>query len=326
MGLLSRNAGSLLAVDIGAAAVKLVQLASRRGECLVTAGALEPLPPNAVTGGNVNDPGAIGEAVARAAGRAGCRAKRAAVAMPGASVATRTIAVDAALSDSEIEVEVALEARQQMPFGDQELALDFEVLQLSATDPSRLDVAVTACRRDAVRQREAVLRRAGLAAALVDVESHCLQRLVAAQSVPGEAVAVADIGCNSVKLLAVRGESVPFAHAEPFAGHALAGAEGGAAREALLQLLARLAGMAAASTPSLARLALAGGGASVPGLAEDAESALGLPAAILRPFAAMRPAANVDAALLADGGAPAMAIACGLALRGIATTPRDPLS
>lgn len=326
MGLLSRNAGSLLAVDIGAAAVKLVQLASRRGECLVTAGALEPLPPNAVSGGNVNDPGAVGEAVARAAGRARCRAKRAAVAMPGASVATRTIAVDAALSDSEIEVEVALEARQQMPFGDQELALDFEVLQLSATDPSRLDVAVTACRRDAVRQREAVLRRAGLAAALVDVESHCLQRLVAAQSAPGEAVAVADIGCNSVKLLAMRDESAPFAHAEPFAGHALAGAEGGAAREALLQLLVRLAGMAAASTPAPARLALAGGGASVPGLAEDAERVLGLPAAILRPFAAMRPAANVDAALLADGGAPAMAIACGLALRGIATTPRDPLS
>lgn len=317
MGLLSRNAGSLLAVDIGAAAVKLVQLASRRGECLLTACALEPLPPNAVSGGNVNDPGAVGEAVARAARRAKCKAKRAAAAMPGAAVATRTIAVDAALLDSEIEVEVALEARQQLPFGDQELALDFEVLQLSATDPSRLDVAVTACRREAVRQREAALRRAGLAVALMDVESHCLQRLVAAQSTPGEAVAVADIGCHSVKVQTVRDESATFAYAEPFAGHALAGADSEAARETLLPTLARLMDMAAASSPSPTRLALTGGGACAPGLAANAERALGLPAAVLRPFAAMRASANVDAALLADG-APALATACGLALRGIA--------
>lgn len=321
MGLFAHTGGSLLAVDIGTAAVKLVQLASRRGQCLLTTCALEPLPPNAVSGGNISDPGAVGEAIARAAKSAGCRAKRAAIAMPASAVATRTIAVDAALSDSEIEVEVALEARQQLPFGDQELALDFEALQLSAADPSRLDVAVTACRQDAVRQREAVLRRAGLRAAVVDVESHCLQRLVAAQSAPGETVTVADVGCNSVKLLTVRDDEAVFAHAEPFASHALAGPQAGATREALLQLLARSVALAAgAPLAPPARLALAGGGASTLGLAALAEQALGMPAAVLRPFAGMPPAANIDAALLADG-APAMATACGLALRGMAMPP-----
>ena len=319
MGLFAPNASSLLAVDIGAAAVKLVQLANRQGQCLLTACALEPLPRNAVSGGNVNDPDAVGEAIARVAKRAKCKAKRAALAVPAAAVATRTIAVDAALSDNEIEVEVALEARQQLPFGDQELALDFEVLQLSAADPSRLDVAVTACRLDAVRQREAALCRAGLSAVLVDVESHCLQRLVAAQSAPGEAVTVVDVGCSSVKLLTVRDDGAAFAHTEPVG---LAGSQGGADRDALLQILVRSMGMAA-SAPPTGRLALAGGGARAPGLAAHAEQVLGMPAAVLRPFATMRHSANVDAALLADG-APAMATACGLALRGIAI-PKPPL-
>ena len=309
MGLFTRNAGSLLGVDIGTAAVKLVQLDGRKGQ--PPACASEALPPNAVAGGNISDLSAVGEAIARAARRANCNTKRAAAAVPAAAVATRTVSVDAALTDAEIEVEVALEARAQLPFGDDELALDFEVLQLSAADPARLDVAVTACRRSTVREREAALRKGGLRPVLVDVDSLCLLRLAARAATPDETVAVADVGAASVKLLTVRDDAVLFARAEPLPSTA-----NGAEQAVVLPLLERLLRLSSATAEAAVagRLLLAGGGAA--GLPAHAEQALGLPVAVLRPFSTLGLEADAD-------DSPALATACGLALRTGATLPES---
>ena len=312
MGLFTRNAGSLLGVDIGTAAVKLVQLDGRKGQ--PPACASEALPPNAIAGGNVSDLDAVGEAIARAVKRANCNTKRAAVAVPAAAVATRTVSVDAALTDAEIEVEVALEARAQLPFGDEELALDFEVLQLSAADPARLDVAVTACRSSTVREREAALRRGGLRPVLVDVDSHCLLRLAARTATPGETVAVADIGAASVKLLTVRDDAVLFARAEPLPSTA-----NGAGEALVLPLLERLLRLSSATAEAAVagRLLLAGGGAAAADLTARAEQTLGLPVATLRPLSAL----GLEPATATPEDSPALATACGLALRAGTVLP-----
>ena len=62
------------------------------------------------------------------------------------------------------------------------------------------------------------------------------------------------------------------------------------------------------------RIVLTGDGASL-GLAEALQHALGAPAALAQPFAGMSVSPQIDAeALAAD--APALALACGLAMRG----------
>lgn len=314
MGLFARAPGSLLGIDIGTAAVKLVQLDSCQGRRRLAAWALEPVPPNAISGGHINDIDAVGEAIARAAKRAKCRTKRAAVAVPAAVVASRQIAVDASLSDREIEVEVALEARTQLSLGD-ELAFDFDVLQLSAEHPAHMDVAVTACRLETVQQREAVLRRAGLRAAAVDVDSHCLQRVVAMQSAAAETVAVAEFGATAVKLLTTRAGATLFAHSEP-APSGIAERHRALDGEALAEPLRRLLRPSAA-TAGAERIVLAGGAAATPGLAHQAAALLPLPVSVLQPFAGMALAPETDSAQLA-AAAPALATACGLALRGVA--------
>ena len=310
MGLFARAPGSLLGIDIGTAAIKLVQLDGREAPRRLAAWAVEPVPPNAVSGDQFSDIDAVGEAIARAVKRAKCRGRRAAVAVPAAAVANRQIAVDAALGDREIEVEVALDAQAQLAHGD-ELAVDFEVLQLSAEHPAKVDVAVTACRRETVAQREAALRRAGLHAAVVDVDSHCLLRVVAMQSAPGETVAVAEIGANAVKLLTTRDGATLFAHSEPVPTGLASRDELG--REVLLDQLARLLRTSTA-TAGAVRIVLAGGGAATPGLATEAAARLPLPLTVLQPFAGMALGPEADSAELA-AAAPALATACGLALR-----------
>lgn len=310
MGLFARTAGSLLGIDIGTAAVKLVQLDGGQAPRRLAAWALEPVPPNAVSGGQFSDIDAVGEAIARAAKRAKRRGRRAAVAVPAAAVANRQIAVDAALSDREIEVEVALDAQAQLAHGD-ELAVDFEVLQLSAEHPAKVDVAVTACRRETVQQRETALRRAGLHAAVVDVDSDCLLRVVAMQSAPGETVAVAEIGATAVKLLTTRDGSTLFAQSEPVpTGFASCDELG---RKVLLDQLARLLRTSMA-TAGAARIVLAGGVVATPSLETEAAARLPLPVSVLQPFAGMALGSDADSAELA-AAAPALATACGLALR-----------
>lgn len=311
MGLFTRAAGSLLGIDIGTAAVKLVQLGGRPGNRQLTAWAVEPLPPNAVSGGQFNDVDAVGEAIACAAKRAKGRGRRAAVAVPAAAVAEREFAVDAALSDREIEVEVALQANERLRLGD-ELAFDFDVLQLSAEHPAHVDVAVAACRRETVQQREAAVRRAGLRAAVVDVDSHCLLRVVAMQSAPGETVAVAEIGATAVKLLTMRDGATLFAHSEPVPT-GLAEMHGAGGRSALVEQLGRLL-RHSAGTDEATRIVLAGGAAATPALATEAAALLPLPVSVLQPFAGMALGTETDSAELAVA-APALATACGLALR-----------
>jgi type IV pilus assembly protein PilM len=61
-------------------------------------------------------------------------------------------------------------------------------------------------------------------------------------------------------------------------------------------------------------IVLAGGTASIEGLAEMIENKLGTPTVIANPFVDMSIASKVDANALAND-APAMMIACGLAMR-----------
>ena len=61
-------------------------------------------------------------------------------------------------------------------------------------------------------------------------------------------------------------------------------------------------------------IVLAGGTASIDGLAEMIESKLGTPTVIANPFVNMSLASKVDADALAND-APALMIACGLAMR-----------
>lgn len=328
MRLFDRKSGSLLGVDIGSAAVKLVELSGSAQAPCVMACAIEPL--RAAAANNISDAEAVGEAIRRAKRRAGGTARRAAAALPCSAAITKTVAFDAALTDREMEVEVAVEAERLMPFAGDELALDFEPLNLSAADPSLIDVLLVACRQDQVAAREAALQSAGLKAVLVDVETACLQRAVLGMSRNESdsgaagvgAFAVLDAGSAGVLLLVLAEDEVLFSREESFAGGPFAdgsrlAAEGESAYgEDVLRLAERLLRQFASASAGhrLERLVLTGGGASTPRLATLASTQLGLPVDVAAPFAGMTFAQDVDTAW-AQRHAPSLATACGLALR-----------
>ena len=229
--------------------------------------ALVPLPPGAATASNISDANAIGEAIRRAIEHAGCKAKKAALAVPGSAAITKLIAMDASLTDDELEAAITVEADRHLPFQADQVAFDFEPLHLSASDPSQVDVLLAACRRQHVERLEEVAAHVGLQAAVVDIEPFCLARAAQLLRAEGEEtpLALAAIGATTTSLLVVARDAAIFTREEPFAAERLhTGAGGGSGGEELLRLLSRLLRLFLSRHPETPprRLLFAGSGAS----------------------------------------------------------------
>jgi len=101
---------------------------------------------------------------------------KAAVAVSGSAVITKSIAMNAALTDSEIETQIALEADQYIPYPLDEVLIDFERQGLSEKDPEMVEVLLAACKKENVDARVAALEIGGYEAKVVDIEAYAMER------------------------------------------------------------------------------------------------------------------------------------------------------
>jgi len=349
LGLFNKKARSLLGIDISSTSVKLLEL-SRQGEGYrVEAYAVEPLPPRAVIEKNIAELDGVGQALARVLVKARTSLKNVAVAVAGSAVITKTIEMDAGLSDDEMEDQLKIEADQYIPYPLDEVAIDFEVQGASARNPERVNVLLAACRKENVEVREAALALAGLTARVVDVEAYALERsfsLLKSQQggFKWRLVAVVDVGATMTTLSVLHDGRIIYTREQLFGGRqlteeiqrrygltveqaGLAKKQGGLPddyvsevlqpfREALVQQVSRSLQFFFASGQyhAVDQILLAGGTASVSGLDRLIEQQLGTPTQVANPFCDMTLGSKVNAAALASD-APALMIACGLALR-----------
>ena len=349
-GLFNKKSSTLLGIDISSTSVKLLEL-SRQGERYrVEAYAVEPLPVGAVIEKNISELEGVGLALVRALTRARSGLKNVAVAVAGSAVITKTIEMDAGLSEDEMESQLKVEADQYIPYPLDEVAIDFEVQGISVRNPERVNVLLAACRKENVEVREAALTLAGLTARVVDVEAYALERsfglLASRLAVSGErlTVAVVDIGATMTTLSVLQNGRIIYTREQLFGGRqlteeiqrrygltleqaGLAQKKGGLPdgyvgevlqpfREALVQQVSRSLQFffASGQYSSVDHILLAGGTASVPGLDRLIEQQLGTPTQVANPFSDMILGSKVNGAALASD-APALMIACGLALR-----------
>ena len=320
MELFARKTPSLLGLDIGSSAVKLVELSRRRGNYCVEACAIEPLPANAVEERNISDAAAVGEAVRAAWRRARARRRTAAVAVANSAVMLQTLVVDATLADADLEVEVALEAERSIPYAIDDVALDFVPLGPVPDDAALNRVLLAACPREYVEWRETAVAHGGLKAVAVDVETYARRRAAGRLLADAkDTAAIVDIGASTVGLSVLARDQAAFAREEPF-DPALR-QDGEAFGDESLRLAARLLDGYAVARPAgrIDRVLLAdsmsttAGLLNLPNLPALASARLGVSAELANPFVGMAVGRRVDAALLARN-APALMTACGLAM------------
>lgn len=350
MALFGERHKRLLGLDIGSASIKVLELSRSGTDYRVESHGVESLPPNAVVDRNISAVEEVGAAIKRAHVRSKSRVKRAVLGVAGAGVIARTITLDASLSDAAILARIIAEADKYIPHPLSELAMDFEVLGLSEQHPEQADVLLVACRRNNIEALTAALAVGNLKPLVIEPESQAIERVFELlepqfQRQAGElVVAVANLGATVTTLsVLVDGRSI-FTREQAFGGrhlteaiqqhYALSYEEAEAAKrqgglsgdygdavlepfnEAAAQQLSRSLRFFFSSThySDVDLLLLLGGTAATKGLSGALERALQTPVTVADPFAGMSLAPGVDpAALTAD--APALALACGLAMR-----------
>ena len=274
----------------------------------------------------------------------------AAVAVAGSAVITKLIEMDAAYGEDEIENQLKIEADQYIPFPLDEVRMDFEVLGESENNPDKVDVLLAASRTENVEMREDALEIGGLQAKVVDVEAYAMERafqLVLPQlpnAAELETVALFDIGATMTTLNVFHQGRTVYTREQLFGGkqlteeiqrrYGISMEEAGLAKktgelpddyesevlqpfkDAIVQQVNRSLQFFYGSTQfnEVDYILLAGGSASIASLSELIQDKVGAACSVSNPFTDMTLSNKVSASAIAND-APAMMIACGLALR-----------
>ncbi|MGE5386256.1 MAG: pilus assembly protein PilM [Betaproteobacteria bacterium] len=351
LSIFNPKARPLLGLDISSSSIKMVELTADGKEGYrVERYAIEVLPKDAVSDGNVANLEGVVDCVKRAWKRMSTSTRNVAMALPASAVITKKIIVPSGLRDEELEVQVESEANQYIPFSIDEVNLDYQVIGPAPSVPDELEVLIAASKKERVEDRVAVAEAAGLNAAVVDVES--LASLAAFELIERQLpekgsnriVALIDAGSNVMNVTMMRNGQQLYTREQAFGGgqltqdimrhYGMTYEEAEAAKrsgnlpegyETELQVpfmenlaleISRALQFFFTSTQynQIDHIVLAGGCAVMPGVDEMVATRTQVNTIIANPFANMVLSNNVRAkSLLADSSS--LMVACGLALR-----------
>ena len=350
MSLLGRKKVPLVGIDISSTCIKLLELSRSGKGYRVESYAVEPLPANAVVDRNIADVDMVGQAIARAVKKSATRTKFASCAVSGSAVITKVITMPANLKEEDMESQIQLEADQYIPYPLEEIRMDFEVLRPSPQEPNKVEVLLAASRSDNVDVRVAALELAGLTAKVVDVEAFALENsvgLIANEQLGGAdagIIAVADVGATLTTMSVLQDMKIIYSREQQFGGrqlteeiqrrYGLSYEEAGLAKrqgglpdnyepEVLEPFKSSMAMeisralqffYSASQIGAIDHILVAGGCAAIHGIADVIENKTGTKVSIANPFANMQTSSRIRAEVLTND-APAMMVACGLALR-----------
>ena len=341
---------TLIGVDISSSAVKMIELSKKGDEYRVESYAVAGLPSNSVVEKNIADVEAVGEAVKQALGRSSSKIRNVAVAVSGSAVITKIIQMPNNLSEDDLESQVMVEADQYIPYSLEEVNLDFEVIGANQENEEMNDVLLAASRTEDVEIRMDAMEIAGLTTKVVDIEAYAMENAVAllASQLPNkgenQTVAIFDVGATMTTLSVVHNLKTVYMREAVFGGkqlteeiqrrYGLSYEEAGMAKkqgglpdtyltevlepfmEAITQEVNRSLQFFFAATQynEVDYIVLAGGSASIDNIDKMIEERLSVSTMIANPFSNMSLSSKIKAQVLSND-APAMMIACGLALR-----------
>jgi type IV pilus assembly protein PilM len=219
-----RQAPQMIGIDIGSYEIKAILLGKTADGYKIQAHSSAPMKKGAVVDHDIRDPAAVIEALKQVKRSLPKSVKFAAVAVSGSAVMTKVIYMDASLTEEEMEAQIEIEADNLIPYSLDEVSIDFETLKANKTDPSKVDVLLSACRTENIDSRIDSLDAIDIGTKVVDVEGYALGRsaeLIMAQLPPDasdKSVALVDIGANMTTFAVVENGETIFTREQAFGG------------------------------------------------------------------------------------------------------------
>jgi type IV pilus assembly protein PilM len=178
----------------------------------------------AIVDREIQDIEAVGNVISKIRQNISMKAKDAAAAVSGQTVITKIIYMDVALTEEELASQIEIEADSLIPYPLDEVSLDFETLDVNESDPSKVNVLLSAARTESIEARVAALETGGFQSKVIDVESYAVSRShdLCLSQLPEDAadkvVAIVDIGATMTLFSATKAGKHIYSRDQMFGG------------------------------------------------------------------------------------------------------------
>jgi type IV pilus assembly protein PilM len=270
--------------------------------------------------------------------------------LPAAAVISKKVLMMAGLREEDMELQVEAEANQYIPFSLDEVNIDFQVVGPAPNNPDEVEVLIAASRKEKIEDRVAAAEGAGLKVVVMDVETYATEAAytLIANQLPGngkdQTVMIIDIGALMMHINVLHDNQSVYIREQTFGGGQLtqeiqrrfglsleeaeiAKRQGGLPDSYEMEVLqpftqtlalevARAMQFFTSSTQynRVDHIVLAGGCASIPGVTTIIQERTQVSTVIANPFNGMSLNPRIKPQQI-GADAPALMIACGLAMR-----------
>jgi type IV pilus assembly protein PilM len=199
---------NLVGVDIGSSSVKAVELEGKTGNLQLVSLGYENLQADSIVDGQIMELNDVSNVISNIFREHQIKTDRIAAGVSGHSVIVKNIVVPQ-MSADELEESIEWHAEEHIPFDISDVSLDYQVTG-SSTDA--LQVLMAACKRDKVANLKQAIQLAGKQPAIIDVDAFALQNCyeVNYQPMPGQIVALLNIGASTMNINVLNGNKSVF--------------------------------------------------------------------------------------------------------------------
>ena len=341
----------LVGVDIGSSSVKAVELQKKGNTFQLTSLGYESLQPDTIVDGQIMELNDVSNVIANIFREHQIKTPRVAAGVSGHSVIVKNIVLPQ-MSEEELQESFSWHAEEHIPFDIADVNLDY---QLTGSSSDALHVLMAACKSDKIANVKQAIQLAGKQPVVIDVDAFALQNCyeVNYQPKPGEVVALLNIGAATMNINILNGARSVFARDASVGGSqytSLLQKEMGLTFEQaeavkrgsplpeeteprpikpIIETVSDILALEVRKTmdfyratseeggESIQKILVAGGGSKLPGLAEYLEKRFEMPVEMFDPFRQIQvDSRKFDPDYLREI-VPEMAVAVGLALRGV---------
>ncbi len=208
----------IIGLDIGSSSIKMAEvLISRKGAELLSF-SFTPTPPNAISGGEIQDAGSLGASIQSALMELKSKRKYVGTAMWGTAVIVKKITIPR-MDKKIIADQLRFEAEQYIPFDISNVTLAHHLLKTTSS-PETMELILVAAQNELISQYKNVIDNIGLRCGLLDVAGFALANTFELNYgiVRNETVGVLNFGAAITNFVVLHDGEVLFCRDIPVGG------------------------------------------------------------------------------------------------------------
>lgn len=215
--MLKRGKTSIVGVDVGSSSVKAVELQGKGTDLQLLNLGFETLQADSVVDGQIMELNAVSNAISSIFNEHKIKTTKVAAGVNGHSVIVKNIVLPQ-MTEDELQESFAWHAEEHIPFDISDVNLDYHVMNRSA---DAIHVLLAACKRDKVANLKQAIQLAGKQPSVVDVDAFALQNCYELNydPKPGHVVALLNIGASTTNINILNGGRSVFTRDATFGGN-----------------------------------------------------------------------------------------------------------